>query len=115
MKIPEGRNLYTTNKDRMCHVEEMIDWDTLGKERGIDKGAYNEFLSTTIGDVTGKRILPRSAATERSDYRIEDGRLVWPEEIKRSYEDLKENGLLCTGISEEYGALGLPCILTTML
>ena len=115
MKIPEGRNLYTTNKDRMFHVEEMIDWDTLGKVRSVDKGAYNEFLSTTIGEVTGKRILPRSAVTERSDYRIEDGRLVWPEEIKRSYEDLKENGLLCTGISEEYGALGLPCILTTML
>ncbi len=115
MKIPEGKNFYTSNKDRQFHVKEMIDWGKLSEVRTVDKESYNEFLEQTVGEVIGKRIAPRAPKSERQDYRIENGSLVWPEEIQKSYNDLKDNGLLCVNISEQNGGLGLPNIITTMI
>lgn len=115
MKAPEEKNFYTTNKDRQFHVREMIDWGTLGKAKTIDPEAYASFLEGTVGEVTGKRIALRAPKTEANNYTIEKGELLWSDEIKQSYRDLFDNDLVCTNVSEEYGGLGLPSIITTII
>ena len=115
MKIPEGKNLYTTNKDRMFHVKEIIDWGTLGKIKNVDKEAYHSFLEETVGNITGKQIAVRAPKTENNNYTVENGELLWSDEIKQSYRDLFDNDLVCTNVSEEHGGLALPNVVSTII
>ncbi len=115
MKTPEEKNFYTSNKDRMFHVKEMIDWDKLSQVRDVDKESYNSFMEMTVGNVTGRKLAPRAPKNNADHYKIEDRDLVWPEGIRKSYEDLVENGLVCTSLGEEHGGYNLPNIVTTMI
>lgn len=111
----QKKNLFTSNKDRVFHFKEMIDWEKLSSALKIDKETYEMILRESAGKVTGEKIAPRASSLNDKHYKIENNELVWPSEAVESYNDLKEAGLLCTGVREEYSGFGLPGVITTMI
>lgn len=116
MKKPvQKKNFYTSSRDRMFHFEQMIDWGKLSKVRDVDTDVYRSVLADAAGRITGERIAVRAPEANEQHYVIMDNELVWPDSVRESYRELKESGLLCTGVSEEHGGFGLPNVMTAMV
>ncbi len=102
--------------DRRLHLDEFIDWDRLHRlDERADKEIYAHILIES-GRIIAEQIAPLARENDRSTYKItEDGALLWPAGIKECYHTLCDAGLACANISEQYGGLGLPRIVTIML
>src|SRR3989338_1325538 len=105
MVLPQ--NLYSSNADRQFHLEEMIDWKSLGSLRPADAETYRSLLNT-VGEVAGKSIAGRAQKNNEEKYAVKEGKLIWPQGIKDSYADIVNLGLNAATVDEKYGGLGLP-------
>src|SRR3989344_5741575 len=105
------KNFFTSNADRQFYLNNVIDWKALGADNRKEEF---EMILSTVGDLAVE-IAGRAKENDNSEYRIENGRLVWPEGIRKNYESMKEIGLICPTISEENGGLGFPTTLNTII
>ncbi len=105
-------NLYTT--DRRFQVERMIDWQALSSVRTAETETYGDLL-VAVGKLAGEEIAPRARQNNEVPYRVENGKLVWPQGIRESYDVLRNAGLNAATVDEQYGGLGLPFCVNVMM
>lgn len=106
-------SLYTT--DRRFQVERMIDWQALSSVRAADAEMYGDLLAA-VGKVAGDEVASRARQNNEVPYRVENGKLIWPQGIRESYDAIRNAGLNAATVDEQYGGLGLPfCVNVIML
>jgi alkylation response protein AidB-like acyl-CoA dehydrogenase len=103
------------------YLDELVDWETLlGLSRGgpvdleAEVGAFRTLLETTASLAQSFESDAREHWAEEATL-TEDGGATSPPHIRRAYEQLRENGLICTTVSEEYGGFGLPGLLNGIM
>lgn len=111
MQVPQPRNFFTGNLDRVF-VFEHLPWEKLAAAGwNVDKEIYHSILET-VGDITGTEIAPLAPLNDRAQSEITpDGKLAWPTSMRRTYQELQTAGMLGFFVEEKYGGPGLPGIM----
>jgi alkylation response protein AidB-like acyl-CoA dehydrogenase len=103
------------------YLERLVDWETLLTQRKgepvdaeAEVGAFRTILETVAA------LAESFEAPARSDWAVEaeltpDGGADSPPHIRASYERLRESGLVCLPVSEEFGGFGLPSLINGMV
>jgi alkylation response protein AidB-like acyl-CoA dehydrogenase len=103
------------------YLERLVDWETLltqlkgdAADTEAEVGAFRTILETVAA------LAESFEAPARSDWAAEaeltpDGGADSPPHIRAAYERLRESGLVCLPVSEEYGGFGLPSLINGMV
>lgn len=116
-------NFYLDNEDLKFNMEKMVDWTAIVKLReklGTEESPYEsvddavkmylEMLSDPVGEIAAKRIAPRAAEVDKIGCVCENGKVIFPEGLKKNLQDLKESQLMGITIPAKYGGLNMPKI-----
>lgn len=102
------------------YVDQLIDWKSLlalrsGEDVDVEAevGAYGTVLET-VAQLAESFEAPAREAWEAVAELTEDGGAEPPPHIRAAYEQLRENGLICMIVPEEYGGADLPLLINTM-
>ena len=103
------------------YLERLVDWEALLTQRKGERvdaeaevGAFRTILETVAALAEGFE------APARSDWAAEaeltpDGGAESPPHIRAAYERLRESGLVCLPVSEDFGGFGLPTLINGMV
>ncbi len=105
------------NSAMRLYVDRLVDWETiltLRRGQAVDtaseKEAFGLVLETVAGLAQGFERPAREHWIEEAAL-TKDGGAEPPAHIREAYEKLREAGLICLPISEEYGGAALPLLL----
>jgi alkylation response protein AidB-like acyl-CoA dehydrogenase len=102
------------------YVEKLVDWEgllTLSRGESVDVAAEIGAFVTVLETVASLAETFEAPARENWAAGAEltsDGGAQPPSHIREAYEKLRQNGLVCLPIGEEYGGPGLPLLLNAM-
>ena len=103
------------------YLERLVDWEALLTQRKGERvdaeaevGAFRTILETVAALAEGFE------APARSDWAAEaeltpDGGAESPPHIRAAYERLRESGVVCLPVSEDFGGFGLPTLINGMV
>jgi len=103
------------------YLERLVDWEALLTQRKgepvdteAEVGAFRTILETAAA------LAESFEAPARSDWAAEaeltpDGGADSPPHIRAAYEQLRESGLVCLPVSEDFGGFGLPSLINGMV
>ena len=110
-------NFFLDNDDLRFQMEKRVDWDTVLDARedlSSDECPYDDkdeavetfldMLSDPIGTLAAERIAPRAEEVDVQGCRLEEGRVILPEGMRKNMEDLTEADLM--GLSLPGGTRG---------
>jgi alkylation response protein AidB-like acyl-CoA dehydrogenase len=99
------------------YLDHLVDWEGLLSlrrggpvDREAEVGAFRTILET-VGALASDFERPARAAWFDEAELTPDGGAVPPAHIRAAYEKLKENGLICLTVGEEYGGYALPALI----
>ena len=104
----------------LVYLNELVDWDSYFRYRkGEDVDVEAETAALigvleTCAQICGE-IEPRAREAWNEPARLVDGEVVVPPHIQWGYERLKEAGLVCLPIREEYGGFEIPTLIGSMV
>ncbi len=109
VKVRAESNYYTANDDLKFVMETMVDWKKVLEvmEEG-DVDTYKMILETA-GKLTGSKFAQRLSENDKkgSIFNTATGKIDWAEGFEKTYEEIKEAGLLCLPIHAQ-GGPGFP-------
>ncbi|MBT9169340.1 MAG: 3-methylmercaptopropionyl-CoA dehydrogenase [Syntrophomonadaceae bacterium] len=109
VKVRAESNYYTTNDDLKFVMETMVDWKKVLEvmEEG-DLDTYKMILETA-GKLTGSKFAQRLSDNDKkgSHFNTSSGKIDWAEGFEKTFEEIKEAGLLCLPIHAQ-GGPGFP-------
>jgi alkylation response protein AidB-like acyl-CoA dehydrogenase len=107
---------YVTPAMRL-YLERLVDWEGLLSlrrggpvDREAELGAFRTILETT-GALAAEFERPARDGWFTEAELTADGGALPPPHIRAAYEKLKESGLICLTVGEEYGGFQLPALL----
>jgi alkylation response protein AidB-like acyl-CoA dehydrogenase len=99
------------------YLDHLVDWEGLLSlrrggpvDREAEVGAFRTILET-VGALASDFERPARAAWFDEAELTPDGGARPPAHIRAAYEKLKENGLICLTVGEEYGGYALPALI----
>ncbi len=102
------------------YLTDFVDWETyfrLRKGPDVDveaeKASLVEVLETAAGIC--REIGEEARPNWYEEAKLEGGEVIYPDHIRRGYEKLRDAGLICLGVREEYGGFDLPGLVNNML
>ncbi len=125
-------NYFTSNEDIIRHFDKIINWKELidnyennfqdaedykktGNERlSLAPTNYEEALDyyksslDTAGDLAGNELSQQVRDIEKTGLKYDNGKVIFPEQMIKAVEKVKEAGILPYSISRHMGGLGLP-------
>ncbi len=125
-------NYFQDNEDLKIQFEYLVDWEEIvhqyengfkdakkyletNDERfamapdSIESAVeYYRTILDSFGELAGKEIAPRSQIMDKKGLKLENGKVIFPEEMIEAVNIIKEAGLLPYSIKRENGGLGLP-------
>lgn len=128
----ESSNLYEENSDMQFHIEKMVDWNTiipLREQDFIDYKTYQETqdetfayafssveegiemyqaILTGLGELSAKEFLKNARPIEEEGFKLKDGKVTFPEAMKRNVQVLTENGYMGLLLPRKYGGMQIP-------
>jgi len=119
-------NFYADNADLRRRLS-RVPWDQLlpGLERDFSQGDLGgpsdleeareqiDMVLDTVGRIASDEIAPHAAEVDRQGARLVDGRVVYPEPMRRAFGLLSEAGLLGLTLPREHGGMDLPMVAYT--
>ncbi|MEE8556819.1 MAG: acyl-CoA dehydrogenase family protein [Myxococcota bacterium] len=100
----------------LLYLTDLVDWDgyyRLRKGDSVDpkteRSALRTILETAAKICEGIEREAREGWEQPAELR--DGKVVVPPYLQRGYDRLREAGLVCLGVSEEYGGFDLPVLM----
>ena len=119
-------NFFLDNDDLRFQMEKRVDWDTVLDARedlSSDECPYDDkdeavetfldMLSDPIGTLAAERIAPRAEEVDVQGCRLEEGRVILPEGMRKNMEDLTEADLMGLSLPRRYEGLGFPTTVYT--
>jgi alkylation response protein AidB-like acyl-CoA dehydrogenase len=104
----------------LLYVNQLIDWDSYyhwrkGPQVDVDaeRSALVEVLETAASICAEMEQSTRAGWHEEA--RLEQGRVVYPDHIRRGYEQLAEAGLISFGVEERYQGFELPAVIANIV
>ncbi|MCB1189968.1 MAG: acyl-CoA dehydrogenase family protein [Leptospiraceae bacterium] len=130
-------NYYEDNEDLRFVMEHFVNWEALIplKEKNYEdskkyietkderyslapsdlKETLDNYLDilNRIGHIAGKNVAPVARKMEKEGLKLENGKVIFPEDFLRLFNIVKEAGILGFPMPREYGGLNmpLPCIM----
>ena len=115
-------NFFTDNDDLLWYVNKGVDWDELISlvELNPDDQAYEStadalemFTSVLemVGEFAGSEIDPRAAAIDRKGMKLEDGQVVFPQELDEIMEGIQAMDIHGMCLPRELGGANLPLLI----
>jgi alkylation response protein AidB-like acyl-CoA dehydrogenase len=102
------------------YVNQLIDWDSYyqwrkGSQVDVDaeRSALLEVLETAASICAGIEESTRAGWHEEA--RLEQGKVVYPDHIRRGYDLLAEAGLISFGVEERYQGFELPAVIANIV
>lgn len=132
-------NYFKDNQDLMLHFDHLIEWneiidqyehgfidaikyaETKDEKFAFAPGTHDEAVEyyrsvlDPLGDLMGTFVAPRSAEMDRTGLKFDNGQVIFPESWNDSYNKLRDAGLMPFGIGRQYGGLGLPLTVQSMI
>ena len=125
-------NYFTENEDLLLHFDNLVRWKEIveayeadffdsrryqetGDERfAIAPSSFEEAMSyyrsvlESVGEFAGKKIAPHVANLDQEGVHFDKGKVQFPAKLLELVEEARQAGLQPTGLSREFGGLGLP-------
>jgi alkylation response protein AidB-like acyl-CoA dehydrogenase len=104
----------------LLYLNRLADWQSyysLTKGDDVDVPSEVETLQSvleTAGAICSEFELPCRESWHEAA-RLENGEVVLPDSTQRAYDQLRESGLVCLNVREEYGGFGLPGLISTLV
>ena len=135
----QSKNLYDDNEDIKFHIEKMIDWDTIVPLRERDFEDYKKYQETEderyalafgdveegvelyksllegIGEISAKEFMKNAPIIDKEGFKFENGKVIFPEAMKRNIQLYVENGYAGVFLPRQYGGMNIPNIVNVML
>lgn len=132
-------NYFQDNTDLQTHFDNLIDWKEIVaayegdfhdaakyKQTNDDRFAYApstvqeaiDYYKSTVdalGEIMGDFVAPRSKEMDQTGLKYENGKVTFPKAQEECYKTLKDAGLMPISISRQYGGLGLPATVQSMM
>ena len=131
-------NYFNDNPDLLEQFENIVNWEEIVKfyedefqdgkkyqETGDEKLAfapnnvdeakeYYRTILTSLGDIIKDSLAPVAQKMDQTGLKLENGKVTFPEEMIKAYNDLKDAGLQPYALSRHFGGMGLPAMVQAL-
>ena len=131
-------NYFTDNEDILLQFESVVPWKEIVEayESGFRDAAefkktqnenlamapadteeaveYYKAILESMGEISGKTVAPASQIMDRKGLRFENGKVIFPDEMIKCFETIRDAGLLPFSVRRTHGGMGVPVVIQSM-